>query len=112
MKCKDCGCCHKGWFPSSPDLYVCIGVKHPFVIEDINQDCTEYRDKSEENKKINKCPYCGESYYQELYSTTTCVYSPAIYKDGELISKSPSTIRSVCRCLNCGKEFSHTKQGG
>ena len=38
MKCKDCASCKKGWFKSSPDEYVCIGVKNPFVINDINVD--------------------------------------------------------------------------
>lgn len=47
MKCKDCEYCHKGWFPSNTNLYVCIGVKIPFVIEDINATCTEYLDKKE-----------------------------------------------------------------
>lgn len=45
MKCKDCGSCEKGWFPSRPYDYVCIGVKEPFVINDINKECTEYEDK-------------------------------------------------------------------
>lgn len=44
MKCKECSSCRKGWFPSKPNDYVCIGVKHPFVIEDINVECTEYDD--------------------------------------------------------------------
>jgi hypothetical protein len=43
MKCKDCRSCKKGWFKSEPDQYVCIGVKHPFVISDINKECTEYQ---------------------------------------------------------------------
>ena len=42
MKCKECGCCRQGFFKSSPDAYVCIGVKEPFIINDINVDCTEY----------------------------------------------------------------------
>lgn len=45
MKCKDCGSCKKGWFPSKPYDYVCIGVKEPFMINDINKECTEYEDK-------------------------------------------------------------------
>ena len=107
MKCKDCRCCHKGWFKSKPDEYVCTGVKHPFVIEDINHDCTEYDYKAKSDEiEVVRCPYCGDSYYQELYSTTTCVYSPAIYKNGELISKGANKSRKVCRCLSCGKEFS------
>ena len=40
MKCKECSSCKKGWY--SPDEYVCIGVKEPFIIRDINVECTEY----------------------------------------------------------------------
>ena len=110
MKCKDCGCCHKGWFKSKPDEYVCTGVKVPFIISDIYRDCTEYSDRAASDKVERvTCPYCDESYYQELYSTTTCSYSPNIYKDGELISKSVNTTRAVCQCLNCGKSFSYVK---
>ena len=45
MKCKDCNSCRKGWFGYAPDVYVCIGVKEPFMIYDINSECTEYVDK-------------------------------------------------------------------
>lgn len=45
MKCKECKCCEKGWFASKPNDYVCIGVKHPFIINDINVECTEYEIK-------------------------------------------------------------------
>lgn len=45
MKCKECNSCEKGWFASKPNEYVCIGVKHPFVISDINAECTEYPEK-------------------------------------------------------------------
>ena len=108
MKCKDCDCCHKGWFPSDPDAYVCIGVKVPFIIDNIHVDCTEYVDRAKSGKvEVVRCPYCNESYYQELHRTMTCVYSPVIYKDGEIISKIPDTIRVVCNCLRCGKDFSY-----
>lgn len=43
MKCKDCSCCHKGWFDYRPNDYVCTGVKEPFVISDIENECTEYK---------------------------------------------------------------------
>ena len=49
MKCRECKCCKKGWFKSSPDKYVCIGVKHPFVINDINAECTEYPEYRDKN---------------------------------------------------------------
>lgn len=43
MKCRECDACRKGWF--KPDEYVCIGVPEPFVIKDINVECTEYEEK-------------------------------------------------------------------
>ena len=42
MKCKECEACRKGFFASKPEAYVCIGVPEPFVIDDINVECTEY----------------------------------------------------------------------
>ena len=45
MKCIDCNCCRKGWFDFAPDVYVCIGVKEPFAINNINRECTEYPEK-------------------------------------------------------------------
>ena len=49
MKCKDCDACHKGYFKSKPDDYVCTGVCEPFVIRNINNECTEYPEKNKEN---------------------------------------------------------------
>lgn len=42
MKCKECPSCRKGWFEHKPKAYVCIGVKWPFVIDNIDRECTEY----------------------------------------------------------------------
>ena len=42
MKCIECKCCHKGWYKQMPDRYVCIGVPEPFIITDVNRECTEY----------------------------------------------------------------------
>lgn len=42
MKCIECDKCRKGWFKSKPAEYVCIGVREPFVIQDVGQECTEY----------------------------------------------------------------------
>ena len=104
MKCKDCDHCKPGWFKSSPDKYVCIGVKHPFVIDNINDDCTAYP----ENNWI-RCPHCNESYYYEKYSTTTCLYCPPIYKNGVNINPDINTTTTHCHCLSCGKEFSYQR---
>ena len=46
MKCKDCFACRKGFCESSPDVYVCIGVEEPFVINNIEQECMEYPDEN------------------------------------------------------------------
>lgn len=56
-----------------------------------------------------RCPYCGESYYMESYSTTTCVYYPPIYKNGVNINPDRNTTTTHCNCLNCGKEFSYER---
>ena len=53
-----------------------------------------------------KCPYCGECYYREDYSTSTCMYCPPIIKDGKLISDDANTTTTHCHCLNCGEDFS------
>ena len=50
MKCKDCWCCYRGWFPSSPDAYVCIGVKVPFVVDNVDHECTEYPERREDSE--------------------------------------------------------------
>lgn len=42
MKCKDCHCRRLGWDKSNPNDYICIGVREPFVIKDINKECSEY----------------------------------------------------------------------
>lgn len=57
MKCRECKSCYRGYFASRPNAYVCIGVKEPFIINDINHECTEYpeyRDKVIEDISIEK----------------------------------------------------------
>ena len=58
---------------------------------------------------LNHCPHCGESYYMENYSTSTCVYYPPIYKDGVNINPDRNAHTTHCTCMNCGKEFSFTR---
>lgn len=54
-----------------------------------------------------KCPHCGESYYMENYSASTCVYYPPIYKNGANINPDRNQTTTFCTCLNCGKDFSY-----
>jgi len=54
-----------------------------------------------------KCPYCGESYYAENYTTSTLMWWTPIYKDGVLINDNPNSSTVHCTCLNCYKDFSY-----
>lgn len=64
MKCKDCEHCRKGYFKSKPEEYVCIGVKEPFVINDINVECTEYSYATLPSKQevyVKQYPYVDDA---------------------------------------------------
>ena len=61
MKCKNCSACHKGYFKSKPDDYVCTGVCEPFVIRNINNECTEYKEKNKKNT-----PMIAEKSWEEF----------------------------------------------
>lgn len=50
MKCKNCDSCKKGYFKSKPEKCVCIAAKTPFVIKDINHECTEYPERKNSNE--------------------------------------------------------------
>lgn len=66
MKCRDCDYCHesilKRWSHINMDwieknVYKCFGVKEPFIIENIDTECTEYlelRDKVVEEISVDK----------------------------------------------------------
>lgn len=56
---------------------------------------------------IHRCPHCGESYYRENYSTTTCMAWYPVYKDGVLMNSDPNKTTVHCTCINCGKDFSY-----
>ncbi len=47
MKCYDCDCCKEGFLPNE---YVCTGVKEPFIIKNINSECSEYNEEYGDNK--------------------------------------------------------------
>lgn len=63
MKCRECSGCYKGYFASQPESYVCISVREPFVIDNINAECPEYPEK---RRQLKLCPFCGcEAEYRE-----------------------------------------------
>lgn len=57
-----------------------------------------------------KCPHCGESYYQENYSTCTCIGWTPVYKNGVLMNENPNITTTYCTCCNCGKSFSYSNK--
>lgn len=44
MKCKNCTSCKKGYYKSNPNAYVCISACRPFFIQDIDKECSVYKD--------------------------------------------------------------------
>lgn len=60
---------------------------------------------------VIKCPKCGESYYMERYTTSTCMYFTPVFKDGVCITNDRNLHTTVCQCLNCGNDFSYQRQG-
>lgn len=56
MKCIECDSCVKGFFNNQPELYACIGVKHPYIIRDVNQECAEYPELRERKSYDFKIP--------------------------------------------------------
>lgn len=69
MQCKDCNCCKLGHFNEMPNDYVCTGVKHPFIINDINHQCTEYPEKAE--KTANEVRYTSSHYDKLIQNLNT-----------------------------------------
>lgn len=70
--------------------------------------CTSFQLSTADIEKITggaKCPHCGESYYAEMYSVSTAMYCPPVWKDGVNINPDRNQTTTHCRCLNCGKEF-------
>ena len=91
MKCRDCKACKKGWFSSSPDEYVCIGVPDPFVIDDVDTECTEYEDKRSRERRDMKdketitkaleacseylCDECPYKYLEDRNFPLKCIHT-------------------------------------
>lgn len=53
MRCIECSCCKKGWFPSRPDAHVCIGTPEPFVIDNVHAKYTEYNYWEDGNETLS-----------------------------------------------------------
>ena len=80
------------------------------ITDQINE-IIEYINSQEENKtkyihhmsQLNHCPNCGHNEYLQLYSSTTLLNIPEVYKDG-VLQESPVKNKSTTtyQCLKCG----------
>lgn len=52
-----------------PNDYVCTGVKHPFIINDIDHQCTEYPEKAEQT--ANEVRYMSSHYDKLIQNLNT-----------------------------------------
>lgn len=83
-----------------------VDVENEFIDQFNAIGCTSFAIQNEMSLRGNaKCPHCGESYYTEMFSTSTAVYYPQVYKDGVNINPDMNTSTIHCKCLNCHKEF-------
>ena len=75
-----------------PAYHLVIGTVEGHQIKNTNTlgDCGVIHMSSD-----TKCPHCGESYYTEMFSTSTAVYYPPIYKDG--VNINPDQNKSTTR---------------
>ena len=85
MKCRDCKCAKRGYFKSVPDAYVCIGVKEPFVIENINEECRSYKEKQSQDTN-------DDGLYMELFAI----------KDGVRYNRKIINMKDVSIILSNG----------
>lgn len=79
------------------------------LMQKINE-IIEHINKQEEDKLQNihimsdvmRCPKCGYNEYSKLYSTTTLLNIPEVYKDG-VLQESPVKNKSTTtyQCLKC-----------
>ena len=80
------------------------------LVQKINE-IIEYINKQEEYKSqythimsdVKRCPNCGHDEYSKLYSTTTLLNIPEVYKDGVLQESSvKNKSTTTYQCLKCG----------
>lgn len=81
MKCKDCSYCEKGWYKSAPNEYVCIGTKEPFVIMNVDSECTVYPEPNHTNVSYNDTMNTAEMWIkaQKDGKTYECVDGDMAY---------------------------------
>lgn len=103
MKCKDCKACRFGYFKSKPICYVCIGVKEPFVIDDIEHECTEYKEKRDEVSKSEV------DFLKEAYQVTN---HPTYYGGEDNTYEAKKVIKAWGLNFNTGNVAKYLSRAG
>lgn len=129
MKCKDCTSCTQVFYDEAQTKcdYICYGVKEPFVIDDINTECTEYPEKRDTDlyidalKKVDhKTYYCPKPYVDDegiwvptesvVEEGLSCTYEEVISKEMFIEAynkwikgiKPTEDIYHLNPCFRCG----------
>ena len=107
MKCKDCSACRKGWFSSKPNEYVCIGVKEPFVISDIEHECTEYPERRDKISIEGAIAHFKYGITHDIFSEPVTSYAKMAVEalEKQILKKPKGDYGSVphYRCPTCNK---------
>ena len=80
------------------------------IMQKINE-IIEHINRQEENElqyvnimsDVERCPQCGHNEYSKIYSATTLLNIPEVYKDGVLLESPVKNKTTVTyQCLKCG----------
>lgn len=102
MKCKVCIHAKKGYFQNLPDEYVCIGVPEPFIIKDIESECTEYEEYKDEKIEVITVKYNSASAINIGTPCLICGDNVTIIDDKEgpkICDKCKDAVMSLRRLL-------------
>lgn len=118
MKCRNCKCCHEvvlsrwsnvdnAWVTEA--VHKCYGVKEPFIINDIDVECTEYpeyREKTVEDISIEKAiSHFKYGISHDIFKEPVTSYAKMAVAalDKRILKKPIGDLHSVphYRCPNC-----------
>lgn len=77
MKCRDCDYKMEGFFACESDKYACIGVKEPFILDSLDNECPAYPEYREYSKV--KTATIAEPKPAKAYVGDNGIYVPSRY---------------------------------
>ena len=100
MRCRECSACVQGYYKCAPNKYVCVGVPEPFVIKDIDVQCTEYPEKRDCQKMLLGDEKCGIGVLNNKI---------VFIKDAKVIELTKENTPD-CICEYCSSNYNQTIQ--